>query len=107
MNTTDDDNATTWRDLADQLTPEQIAELEYCDREEIPPGVASAEGHLFRARKMAELNIARAMFADVAPPVDAIQVEAWMDWGDGEYQRTFSRGPGMTMVCRSRSAACR
>jgi hypothetical protein len=32
MNTTPDDNATTWRDLSDQLTPEQIAELEYCER---------------------------------------------------------------------------
>jgi hypothetical protein len=30
MNTTPYDNATTWRDLSDQLTPEQIAELEYC-----------------------------------------------------------------------------
>ena len=27
MPTTHDDNATTWRDLADQLTPEQVAEL--------------------------------------------------------------------------------
>jgi hypothetical protein len=26
--TTDDDNATSWRDLADQLTPEQIARFE-------------------------------------------------------------------------------
>ncbi len=30
MITTPGDNATTWRDLADQLTPEQIAEIEYC-----------------------------------------------------------------------------
>ncbi len=29
---THDDNATTWRDLADQLTPQQVAELEYCER---------------------------------------------------------------------------
>jgi hypothetical protein len=28
MTTTHDDNATSWRELADQLTPEQIAELE-------------------------------------------------------------------------------
>jgi hypothetical protein len=28
MTTTHDDNATTWRDLADQLTPTQIAKLE-------------------------------------------------------------------------------
>jgi hypothetical protein len=40
MNTTHDD-ATSWRDLADQLTPEQIAELEYCEREQ----VSSASHH--------------------------------------------------------------
>ena len=33
--TTPDNTATSWRDLADQLTPEQIAELEYCEREKI------------------------------------------------------------------------
>ncbi len=32
MTTTHDDNATTWRDLADQLTPEQIAKLEESER---------------------------------------------------------------------------
>ena len=37
MNTTHDDYATTWRDLRDQLTPAQIAEMEYCERDGIPP----------------------------------------------------------------------
>jgi hypothetical protein len=32
-------NATSWRDLPDQLTPQQIAELEYCEREGIPRGM--------------------------------------------------------------------
>jgi hypothetical protein len=33
MNTTHDDNATTtWRDLADQLTPEQITRFEESER---------------------------------------------------------------------------
>ena len=36
----------TWRDLADMLTVEQIAELEYCEREQIPPGLADAEHRL-------------------------------------------------------------
>jgi hypothetical protein len=31
MATTHDDNATTWRDLADQLTPEEVAELEHLE----------------------------------------------------------------------------
>jgi hypothetical protein len=30
--TTDDDNATSWRDLADQLTPEQIARFEHAEQ---------------------------------------------------------------------------
>ena len=43
MTTTHEDNATTWHDLADQLTPEQIAELEYCEREQVtPPGLTSS-----------------------------------------------------------------
>jgi hypothetical protein len=36
MQTPADNNATTWRDLADQLTAEQIAELEYCERPGTP-----------------------------------------------------------------------
>ena len=32
-NTAHDDNATTWRDLADQLTPKQVAELELQENE--------------------------------------------------------------------------
>jgi hypothetical protein len=90
MNTTHDDNAATWRDLADQLTPEQIAELEYCEREGVPPGIADAGHQLNHARKLAELNLARAMLADVPPPPDAIgEIDEWMDWDADLYQRTF------------------
>ncbi len=32
MTTVPNDNATTWRDLADQLTPEQVAESESLSR---------------------------------------------------------------------------
>jgi hypothetical protein len=82
---------TTWRDLADQLTPEQICEIEYCEREQIPPGIASPEGHLNHARKLAELNIARAMLADMALPADAVgEVDDWIDVDDGVYQRGWT-----------------
>lgn len=84
------ENVTTWRDLADQLTPGQVAELEYCEREQVPPGLASAGGHLNYARKLAELNIARAVLADVAAPVDAVEIDEWTDWDDGLYQRDFT-----------------
>jgi hypothetical protein len=87
-----DDNASTWRDLADQLTPEQIAELEYCgSREQIPPGMAEPRHHLNHARKLAELNIAQAMFADIAPPPDAVgKPDDWMDYDGENYQRMFA-----------------
>ncbi|BBX16951.1 hypothetical protein CRI77_24995 [Mycolicibacterium duvalii] len=32
MNTTHDDDATTWRDLTDQLTPEQVQRFEHQER---------------------------------------------------------------------------
>ncbi len=32
VSATDDDNATTWRDLADQLTPEQIARFDHAEQ---------------------------------------------------------------------------
>jgi hypothetical protein len=40
------DNTATWRDLADQLTPQQVAELEYCEREGIPPGMVEPRHQL-------------------------------------------------------------
>ena len=88
---TADNTATTWRDLSDQLTPEQISELEYLEREGIPPGAASPQGHLNHARKLAELNIARTTLADLAPPADAVgKVSDWMDVDDGRYERGWT-----------------
>ncbi len=84
-----DETATTWRDLVDQLTPQQVVELEYCEREEFPPGLASPGNHLNHARKLVELNLARAMYADVAPPADAIEVDDWSDWDRDVYLRMF------------------
>ena len=102
MTTAHDDTAQNWRDLADQLTPEQITELEYFEREQIPPGLNEPHHHLRYARKLVELNIARAVFADIAPPPDAIDdVDDWTDWGNGEYQRMYTawtRRAGMVSV---------
>lgn len=95
MTTTPDNTATTWRDLADQLTPEQIAQVEDFERaaSHWPPaedGHPRSEGVLNVARKMAELNVAKMVLADVAPPTDAVVVHDWMEWGDGSYQRLFT-----------------
>ena len=45
-------SAATWRDYADQLTAEQIALMEYCEANEIPPGLATQQGHLNAALTM-------------------------------------------------------
>lgn len=90
MPTTHDDNATTWRDLADQLTPKQIADLEYWDREQVPPGIIDwQQGALNYARTMARDNIVQAMCGDVAAPADAIDEppSRWEDYDGGSYSR--------------------
>ena len=45
MNTTHDD-ATTWRNLTDQLTPKQIAHLDLLERQGVEgsPGVTAGSG---------------------------------------------------------------
>lgn len=90
MTMTPNGNATTWRDLVDQLTPEQVAELEYCEQEQIPPGVFSPETQLNCARAMARHNITQALCADVAlPPHVGGDVCDWEEWGDG-YGRLYT-----------------
>lgn len=90
MQTTPDDNATTWRDLADQLTPKQIAELEYCERKQIPPGVFSPQGQLNCARAMARENIIQALCADIPAPTGAVgPVYTWEEWQGGGFGRLY------------------
>ncbi|KLO32347.1 hypothetical protein [Mycobacterium haemophilum] len=60
--TTHDDTAQTWRDVADQLTAAQIAQLERLERDE-------PQTLLEMAREWAAMNISAPMpFDDVAPP---------------------------------------
>lgn len=85
MSTIHDNTANTWRDLADQLSPDQIIALERGEAEG-----ASAESLLQYARKLAEVNIAGSVFFDIPAPADAIEVEDWTEWDTGVYQRTFT-----------------
>lgn len=87
------DNVTTWRELANQLTPEQVAEIEYCEREEIPPGIASEQSRINHARAFVRLNLAQAICADVPVPADAIDTpSAWDEWADqgAQFQRVYA-----------------
>lgn len=100
MTTTHDDNATTWRDLADQLTPEQVRRFEHqeaialrsLERNPAPRGWVpeSAEeiirGFLTEARWEAQQNLTDAMIGMPAP-AGAEEVGHWGDDGTGKWSR--------------------
>lgn len=98
MSTTHDDNATTWRDLADALTPHQVAYIEDWEAHpELPPMAdgkpapygAHQAGLLFTAREYVKQNAAAAYFADVAPPAEDGEHYPWEHDGDGKWFRLF------------------
>ncbi len=84
MNTTHDDNTTTWRDLADQLTPQQIADLQGQERRgaDCSPDayrewlIGEARDYIADNARDADLN------ARIRPPAGATSVQ---DWGSIEH----------------------
>ena len=92
MNTTHDDDETTWRDLTDQLTPEQVRRFEHHERlalNSIDSGHNPhettediARGFLTEARWEAEQNLTDAMISVPLPP-GAESAEHWEDGADG------------------------
>jgi len=79
--TTPDDTAQTWRDVADQLTAAQIAQLESLERDE-------PQTLLEMARQWATQNVtAAAPFDHVAQPAGAVRTFDWQL--DGNWFRDF------------------
>lgn len=98
MTTTHDDNATTWRELADALTPQQIAYIEEWERRPAEPPMADGSHRpeaehqlalLRTAREFVGQNAAAALFADIAPPPEDGYYYPWEDQGDGVWTRFF------------------
>lgn len=98
MNTTPDGAATTWRELTDQLSPEQIAYLEdWESRPNEPPRLDGSprppEQHrqtlLRMAREFATQNTAATYFADVPLPPEDGHHYPWEHYGDGNWCRLF------------------
>lgn len=79
--TDDDDNATNWRELADQLTPEQIADIE-----QLPPDA----NPVVLARAYAHHNVVASVHGDVAPPADAIDEPTPWHAYDDSYARMYT-----------------
>lgn len=71
MSTSDDSAARTWRDVADQLTAAQIAQLERLEHDE-------PQQLLEMARQWAAKNVSAGMpFDGVAPPDGAVRTFDW------------------------------
>ena len=68
------ENAATWRDIADQLTPEQIAGLERSERD-LTPWTSSVL--LSVARQQATENLLAIINADVPLPAGVASVDDW------------------------------
>jgi hypothetical protein len=86
---TPDDNATTWRNLVDQLIPAQIERLSGMEQRSALPAddtAAALEG----AREWAQNNVqGRVMFGHLPTPAGAGQVFLWEDDGSGGWSRRF------------------
>ncbi|MGP4056629.1 hypothetical protein ACTWP6_17695 [Mycobacterium sp. 4D054] len=105
MTTTHDDNATTWRDLADQLTPEQVRRFEHHERLALN-SIASgrnpsetvddiARGFLTEARWEAQQNLADAMIG-IPMPAGAESAEHWSEDSTGKWTRLL-HGPSRSI----------
>jgi hypothetical protein len=95
MTTTHDDTATTWRDLSDQLTPEQIERLTDFERRWTEAGKLQErdESLLFGAREYAENNVRDSvMFGHLDWPEGATAVYPSGELSDGRWSREFDGG---------------
>ncbi len=80
---TDDINTATWRDIADQLTPPQIALLEGAD------GRMSVEDLRDIAIEDVSFNQLQDRYKHIAPPAESESFTAWFDLDEGGVLRTF------------------
>lgn len=91
--TTHDEATETWRDLADHLTAEQIAQLERLEHGEPQELVAIAR------QWAAEKTTNTVLFDDIPPPAGAVRTFGWKL--DGNWFRDFegtTRHVGLTRV---------
>ena len=81
---------TTWRDIADQLTPSQIESLEWLEGDPLNGLLAKPEQHLDFARAWASDNLEQSLYADVPPPAHAVEVGPWRETTAGIRCRSYT-----------------
>jgi hypothetical protein len=72
-----DDTAASWREVADQLTPEQAARFELRERSGDDPAAMLAT-----ARELAAANTTGDMAGTIAAPPDAVRIYGWQAHDD-------------------------
>ena len=80
---------TTWHDIADQLTPEQIDLLQWLEGDPLNGLLAKPEQHLMFARGWASENLEQSLHADVAPPAAAVELGEWRKSKTGDRSRSY------------------
>ena len=81
---------TTWRDIADQLTPSQVESLEWLEGDPLGAAIlAKPEQHLEFARAWASENLEQSLHADVPPPAHAVEVGPWLKTKTGVRCRSY------------------
>lgn len=86
---------TTWRDFIEQLTAEQIADLERCEREQVPPGMNTSAHFINAALSFIAENEAQKRCAHIPTPADAIGPPThWVEWDDGVWARGYTAWRG-------------
>lgn len=91
MTTTPDNTDTTWRDLADQLTPKQVENLIEAEKRSPLPEAAKTETLLEWARDTAQRNLTdHVMFGHLEPPAGATKVFPCGERTDGRWSREFT-----------------
>jgi len=86
---------TTWRDFIEQLTAEQIADLEHCEREQVPPGMNTSTHFINAALSFIAKNEAQKRCAHIPTPADAIDPPTqWIEWDDGVWARGYTAWRG-------------
>ena len=80
---------TTWRDIADQLSPTQVGHLEWLEQDPLNGLLAKPAQHLVLARGWASENLEQSLHADVAPPADAVDVGPWLKSSAGVRTRSY------------------
>lgn len=89
MTATTPEDAENWRDLEDQLTAEQIANIERLAHEWDNSPAELDRTRLSMARSYAGDNVAQMMLSDVPAPAGAVTVQDWHDVDTPHAERFF------------------